>query len=219
MKSLKKAKKIVKSHLSPLPVGEEWYEKRLAECLSCEYHTGNMEEDAIPTLVKIPMKTFPGKFPQGACSICGCPVDRKCSVKTEFCAMKKNGLPPKWEALEVESVKDVKVSCINLSEDKGTLTVEDRVFVLDIHEFDPKFVEVNLRIKRKGRLDFKALNVSCGCVVPKAKVIDSETIEVNVRISTVGFRQGLNEKSLFVQYWKENNTYTDTTVKFKIVKP
>lgn len=207
---------IAKSFIQPLPVDEDWYQKRRTACDSCEYNTLNMSSDQISFTDKLKEKT--GVCPVGACSICGCCVDRKASVKTEMCALAQKNQTPKWEALEFESKKDTKVSCINLSEDKATLSLEANMFVMDVHDFDP-LIEIKFQVKRSGRLDYKTIIIPCSCTVPQISVIDKETIEVTAKISTLKFREGLNEKSLSIQYWTGNNKYTDTTVKFKIIKP
>lgn len=230
-------KKILKAFANPVPADQDWYQRRMEACTTCEFNTKNMKEEEVPFLEDIKInRNIPGLkkplCPEGSCLFCGCCVDRKSSVKSEFCAIKKvigdpsyakykpmlkEGQQPKWDSVEALFPTDAKISCFTDSENV-VLTRDSRSFVLEFKNFDP-IVEATIRVTRKPEFDFKSFTVGCGCTVPAAKKIDDTTVEFNIRVVTQTFREGLNEKTMEIQYFKNGNTVATIPVKLKITKP
>lgn len=228
--------KIVKAFKEPLPVQEQWYQNRINACLSCEYNTKNMDADQVPFLEKLKINPSVGKIkikplcPAGSCLFCGCCVDRKSATKSESCAIKKvledknyaeykimlaDDAVPKWESAEVSFATDAKITCFS-EDDTVILSRDSRHFVVEFKEFKP-LVETTFRVVRTPSFDFKSFSVACGCTVPEATIIDSKTVEFRVRISTQGFREGINDKIMSIHYYK-NNVVNTIPVKFLINK-
>jgi hypothetical protein len=218
--NIKKAKTIVKAFLSELPTGEKWYEDRLEICNSCEYNTKNIERNKLSMTDRIKISTGVCDN-KNHCTACGCCIERKSSVKGETCGLTYLNMEPKWVAIEVESTLNDGISIINMNPELGTLTYGDSGFVYDFGSSSDNVLTTKFQIKNdKGKLDVKSYNAGCSCTLGEMLVIDENTVEFKVDISTVNFRkEDLNMRSMNVVYNVENKNFTKTiNITFKVFK-
>lgn len=209
-KKIDKLKAIAGSYINALPEGESWYEDRLAHCLSCEHNTAVSGNDSILDTIK--EKTI---APKGSCKICTCPVDRKCSVKTETCALYQLGKKPLWEAIEAKSPNDSNITVENLSPEVISLVpTPDSTFVVKITEVKP-LVTFQLKLTSETNLEVKNFEVPCTCVTPTYDAIDAKSGVVGVGLSTTGFKKGLNKRYLIIHYYKTATKTKTFTIEFQ----
>lgn len=215
--NLKKAKTIVKAFLEELPVEEKWYQDRIEICNGCEYNSKNMSKDTLKIADKIKIST--GICDNGNhCTACGCCIERKCSVKQETCGKASIGLNPNWVALEVESLADKNLSIINVTDSMGSVYLDGTTLVYELNPTSSPKVSFSFQLKRKGGLDVKSYNAGCSCTVGSIDVIDEETSQFNVDISTLKFSENTwTQKNMYVTYNLGINTKT-ITILFKIYK-
>jgi hypothetical protein len=130
-------------------------------------------------------------------------------------------MEPKWVAIEVESTLNDGISIINMNPELGTLTYGDSGFVYDFGSSSDNVLTTKFQIKNdKGKLDVKSYNAGCSCTLGEMLVIDENTVEFKVDISTVNFRkEDLNMRSMNVVYNVENKNFTKTiNITFKVFK-
>lgn len=214
---MKKAKTIAKAFVNKLPEGEDWYEKRLEICNSCDYNTKNKDRSELS--VKDKLQIGSKVCDNGNhCTACGCCIERKCSVKTEECGAVKLGLPPKWESLETVSEIDDTLSIENLTPEVGKVTTDKTGFYYDFGEVYKPKISCKFRLKKSGGLDVINQSASCSCTVGDLEVIDKETTELSVDISTLTFKEGEETtRSLNVTY-SENKRNKTIKITFKCKK-
>ena len=210
--SIKKAKTIAKAFLSELPTGEEWYEKRIAMCTDCVYNSDNVPKDDLSLLQKLRIETGMNRF----CTACQCDIDRKCSVKTEECGMVKLSPPqaPKWGMLEVESSSRDGVKVENFTEEAAKLSAYNNEYLFDFGITTEKTIECNFKVTRKAGLKILSVKPACGCTVPIINSFNNKSAIITTKISTIGFKQGVNEKTLAINY-QDGNTIKEVYIRFR----
>lgn len=215
-KNIKKAKTIASAYLEPLPVGQEWYEKRLAACVDCDYNTKNIENKTM--LQKLVSTVTENTIAsQGTCNLCGCPVNRKCSRKGEVCSLVSMNIEPKWSAIEVEYAKDPKITFENIKSESIIMESGENGPVLSFTSTENKHV-IKLKVSRKGLLDIRTFSVACGCTVPEVTVIDGKTAILNIEVSTVNFKEVVNTRTLTAHYYTSTNKPYTFNITLKITK-
>lgn len=212
---IKKVKTIIKAFTEDLPVDEKWFQDRMEICNGCEFNSKNIAKTDLSTESKI--KNAISLCPQGDhCTKCGCCTHEKASQKIEVCGLAEAGEAPKWEALEVDF--DDKISFENLTPDSGVLGVVDNVMVYDLGETEEGRIDFVVRIKRKGGFDVKSARVGCKCTVAETKIIDKNTAEFALTISTKDFRSGsITTRSFEVEYYAKPNTVKKVNLKLKVI--
>jgi hypothetical protein len=217
--NLKKAKTIVKAFLDELPVDEKWYQDRIETCNGCEYNTKNITREDLKLTDKLKISTGVCDN-NNHCTACGCCIERKCSVKSETCGKVSIGLSPNWLALEVESELDKSISVINATPEIGTLSNGEGEFIYTVSPTASNKISFSLQIKRSNGLNIKSYNAGCSCTVGEIQVIDKETSQLNIDISTLKFKEGeITNKTLYVTYLLDNKVGTKTIkFLFKIFK-
>lgn len=211
---IEKAKTIIKAFTSDLPVGEAWYEERVGICLDCDYNTINKEESELSFTEKIMTKNLCKTA--GQCSACGCCIAEKASVRTESCGLKEINLTPKWRALDIPSYKgDIHLETSSI----GVLIDSDSTgFIYDFGIVNTIVAKTEIKLKFDKKSEFKSHKVSCGCVFGIAKNLNDNVIVANVEISTLGFREGINEKTLYINYKQKGKDIDQIAIKFRIIK-
>lgn len=212
MKSkIEKAKQILSAYTNDLPEDQKWYQERLAECMKCQHNTAVSGNDGVFDFLK--EKTI---GPKGSCKLCGCPVDRKASVKSSVCALLEyENKPPKWEALDIKAPVDKDLSVEIMTPDVVEhISTPDSTFVLKVKEVRP-VVMFKLLVKCAHHLEVKNLDVSCSCTTPTLDVVDNKTVEIAVAISTTGFKKGLNRRYMTVNYYKSPSKIKQLTIEFQ----
>lgn len=214
---IKKIKTIANAFLSPLPVGEEWYEKRVATCNDCEMNSKNISDPTFMQQVETKAKSLvcdDGNH----CTACGCCVLRKCAVKASICGMVELETPrtPKWKAIETESFAGISLEVVG-GEYFATAGVKEILF--DFGASSENVVKAEFILKSVSDFTFSKTTVSCGCThVEKVTPINKRNITFNVSMSTLGFRTGLNEKLLTVEYRTAMGGYKTVTIRFRLIK-
>lgn len=213
---IKKAKTIAKAMINPLPIGEEWFEKRMEICNACERNTKNMSKKELSTIDKIKLAT--NLCPEGDhCTACGCCTHRKASQKDQACGLKDEGLPTKWPALEVESKIDHKITAENLTPEVGNLQILSKQIVYDLGESSEERIEFSISMKRKGGFDVKSTTVGCSCTVAESIKLDEDTYKFDIVFSTKSFKSGADiTRNFTVQYYPSASKIEKAVVTIKL---
>lgn len=215
--NLKKAKDIGKAFVNPLPVGEDWYEKRIEICRTCPKNTNNVEDSKLSFVDKAKIKT--GLCDNGNhCLACGCCIERKCSLKSEVCGLKELGEEPKWNALEVESKRDKRLKVENLSPGVCNLSMENGEYIVEFLESSDLKLSLSIKISRSNGLEVKSHQASCGCTLANMETVDKTSAIFNLDISTKKFKEGLNTRNFSVTYFENLKKTLDINFKLKINK-
>lgn len=205
-----KLKKIYSAYTKPLPIGEEWYEKRMEACITCPLNVINM--DKVNTLDKIIKNTLDGGS-KGVCSICHCPVEKKAAVKEEYCALKLKGETPKWEQISIENVKGTNLSFeingANFSiQEENNKTLVKCTTSSDNEEMDLFF---------KG-YQLKTATPSCGCMVLRASKEEENLYKINVKTDTTAFAKNqITKRSIETEYFYNGRT-KNYSIHFEFLK-
>lgn len=212
--SLRKAKIIAKAKgqqlLGTLPVDESWYQERIAICTACEYNSKNVPAEELSFLDK----RLCGSGPR--CTACGCCTDLKTSVKTETCGLIELKKQPKWVALEVEGEDSVTIINLNTSVKTSRAGKE---FLVDFGGTSEKVLRFDFNLTNGATMIFSKWAVACGCThVENIEQLGESTIQVVGTISTLGFRTGLNEKTLTIEYKTRFGKYKTATIRFRMIK-
>lgn len=213
--NLKKAKTIVKAFSEDLPVEQEWYRDRLAECDTCEYNSKNIENNSILT------KTKENTICRGTsvCDACGCCIAQKASVKSEVCGMAEKGLTPKWEALEIENTVDKNIVVENLTEGSDKFYVDDTgMYVVELST--PELTAPFSFIVDGGKgLNIRTLVNTCSCTSSGVNELSQGRYEVHMTVSTKNFTKGQpTNKTVVAKYTIGKGKEKDLRFKFKITK-
>lgn len=209
---IKKATTIAKAFMSELPVGQDWYENRIKICTDCEFNSDNVAEEDLSMIQRLRLNTGMNRF----CTACQCDIDRKCSVKTEECGMVKLSPPqtPKWNRLEVESSSKDGVTVENESADKTKISLNGSEYLIDFGLTTDKTIDCKFTVRRKGGLKIISVEPACGCTVPTINAFNNKAATISVKISTVGFKKGINEKTLAIKY-QDGNTIKSIHIRFR----
>jgi hypothetical protein len=213
---IKKAKTIVKAFTSELPVGEPWYEERLEICRTCPLNSDNVDPEKLSFASKLMIKSK--QAVAGAhCTACGCFIKQKCSVKSETCGRYEIGERPLWEALEVESTDgNATLEVLNSS---GKIKYAGKEFLFDFGTNSDNVLNAYFEVKSKEKMTYSKFTVGCGCTHPeKIEQKDDYTLNVHTKISTLGFRPGLNEKTLTIEYKTAKGSYKNVLIRFRVIK-
>lgn len=196
--SLKKVKTIAKAFINPLPVGEDWYEKRLEICNGCEYNSANVDPEKLSFGAKLKIQS--GFCDNGNhCTACGCCIERKCGSKVSECGLSEINLEPKWKAIEIESESsNFFLEYIGTDAVLSLTKVNDREeFLFDFGQSSANVLKAEFKLNSKNPFEVIKYEVSCGCTHPE--IIQKETensYNILVNLSTLNFREGLNEKTI-----------------------
>lgn len=145
------------SYIKPLPKEEDWFKDRISKCLECPLNTKN---GAKLDTTKKEIAQILVNEDYGQCSSCGCPVERKASLKDEECPDN----PPKWGSLITKPAKGVtsitdmfSVECENGIESIKTVGGTFVVNALDVAK------DLFLTFKVKTNFKGKAIKFMAGC--------------------------------------------------------
>lgn len=211
----KKAKTIANAFIKPLPVGEDWYEQRIEICKGCDYNIANVPDDKVKFTDKLKVQSGVCDDKEH-CTACGCCILRKCAVKTETCGRKELGLTPLWQAIEVEGDKSLSIEVLDST---GLVSHSAKEFLFDFGQSEEKVLKAHFILKAPAPIRFVKYAVSCGCTHPQEIVQpDDKSIKLKVDISTIGFRVGLTEKLLTVEYKDYRNQTKTAVVRFRVIK-
>ena len=213
---LKKAKTIYKAFTEDLPVNEEWYQKRLEICNTCDKNSLNVPKEDLTFVDKLKEKTGMCVGENNShCTACGCCIFQKCSQKTEVCGLKEIGKTPKWFALEVEDISGV---VIKTNSKDIKVSVGGKEVLFDFGTSTEKTLSDEITVVGTN-IAFIKHTVSCGCThLDNVEQVDKNTLKLNVKISTLGFRPGLNEKTLTIYYFDKNSNEKSFTIRFRVIK-
>lgn len=213
---IKKGVTIAKAFLNDLPEGQDWYEERLKICGPCEYSTANKAEEELTFTDKLKIKSgLCGEGPH--CTACGCCIRQKTSVKTEVCGLVELGKTPKWTPLEVTNKSgDLSILLTNSSDIVKSTSTE---FLYDFGVKNDNVVKTTFIFRSKKNIKFSKTSVGCGCThVENVETLDDKNLKLDVTISTVGFRQGLNEKTMNIEYKDSSSNFKTVTIRFRLIK-
>ena len=218
-----KVKRIANAFINPLPEGEYYYESRLETCNGCEYNSKNISDEQKQN------RSFLEKIAGGIkeqicdsgnhCTACGCCIERKCSDKQSECGLAEIGKAPKWKAIEVKSPVDSNVSIINITPDGGTTYKETNSFAYDLGEVSDGKISFKFQIKRRGGFNVKTYMAVCSCTVGSMTVIDKDTVEFDMSISSLKFHPGVTTRKTFkVVYYERPNVEKEVSIVIKAIK-
>jgi hypothetical protein len=212
---INKAKTIIKAFTNDLPIGEDWYEKRLAICSTCELNSHNKEDGDLSFTERIMTGSLCKE--KGQCTACGCCIAEKTSVKSMNCGLAEIGKTPKWKAIEVGSRKGNLV--LETVGEAGEIKQHNDGFLYDFGIVPMMVAKGEFKIKSPDPITYIKYAVSCGCTHPSSVTAeDDKTILVNVDISTLNFREGINEKTLTIYYKGKKGAIEEVNITFRIIK-
>jgi hypothetical protein len=212
---INKAKTIIKAFTNDLPIGEAWYEKRLEICSTCELNSHNKEDGDLSFTEKIMTGSLCKE--KGQCTACGCCIAEKTSVKSMNCGLAEVGKVPKWKAIEVESRKGNLV--LEIVGEAGEIKQHNNGFLYDFGVVPMIVAKGGFKIKSQDPITYIKYAVGCGCTHPSSIAAeDDKTILVNVDISTLNFREGINEKTLTIYYKGKKGAIEEVDITFRIIK-
>jgi hypothetical protein len=188
-------KNIIKAYTSELPENQEWYQNRLSICKVCPYNSANGgAESTLSKVVEFVTNS-------DTCGACGCVITKKASVKEETCGLvyKPEWGKPKWNALAAASGANVSLESLD---DTVKITGTKEGFILDFG--DVKEDVVDYSFITKSPMAFKNITSTCGCSVPEA-ITEGSITKISVRISTTKFADGVNKKTLYLNYIDKAN--------------
>lgn len=209
-----KLKNIVKAYTNPAP-DEEWYKERLDACISCEYNSENVPYEKLSAAHKIQKKTKTA--PQGFCTLCSCPVDKKTSVKAEACALKKLGKEPKWDKMEAEAGFGFTVESFDQNISVKREATENLVDLGEIGGQKVMNFKIGIGYNPK-RYHVDNTRVSCGCVTLDVGEEEEGELTLGIKLNTTGFLEGVNTKRVVVNFKNKNGKEYPTIIKIKTVK-
>lgn len=225
MKNKAKWKTILDAFRNELPIDEEWFQDRLDQCNSCEFNSKNTPEEKLSVEDKVKIGTGVCDNKEH-CTLCGCCVYRKASQKVESCALsdksysdkallkkgfnpattnaEEKGLISKWNSIAVETRanKELNISSESKSVEKIYLDASGKVYNVQLKETSEDLITFTLRVEMKGGLKISSVKPGCSCTVPVQKVIDSNTIDLEVKLSTKGFSKNAQfSRNITINYY------------------
>jgi len=224
-KIVSKAKSIIKANLEPLPVDEVWYQSRIAICETCPLNSKGIPDEKLKFSRRLVRDTVCLGGP--LCDGCGCCIDRKASMKESVCGMVElpvddpRRTPPKWGAIKSTSEVDSKLTIENLDPENITLQLAENRFVFNADKVTKPVVNFKFRLTRPGGLKVINFKIGCGCTVAEQEVIDENTIEFSINISTSRFTKGVSIlKTVTINYSEGDNSNKErqALINFKMIK-
>lgn len=205
-------KNIVKGFLGKKPVGEQWYEDRLAICAACPLNTVNKDPKDISLIHATQSATICGKG--GVCTACGCCISEKASVKAEECGRVKIGQTPLWNKVEDVLNVDQFMKLRTLSPSDLTLDFvnkQPRIKKVFDPQTEPK-ISIKLLLTDKRGLDILKVVGGCTCTATSVNKLSQFQTEVNLDISTTGFALDVNERTVTI--FRRNGLNLTLTLQF-----
>lgn len=167
----------IKSYLKELPLDEPWFKYRLDKCLVCPNNTKNGAELTKWTH-KAVEKTLANEQ-YGQCNLCGCPTERKCSVRSESCPDN----PKQWDALDAVGKGSI-TDFFGVISEKGIKDIVTRggTFVMTAEDVkDSLFLQFKVTTSFGGK--FEKFTPGCpACTEGFVESIDDNNYTVKVKI-------------------------------------
>lgn len=197
---------ILKSYTNDLPVNQDWYKDRLDKCLECPLNTKNGA--SLKPWMKVVEKTVVNKE-FGQCSLCGCPTERKTSLKNESCPDE----PSRWESIQTEATKGKGLisDLFRIEAKRGIKSINVRNGVFEIEGIDSEsalFLELNVFTLFDGKsIKF---NPSCSCTTGFITKIDDNHYQLKVKIDKED--KGLHRVTFSTTFSRNNLSGRSATV-------
>lgn len=218
----KKAKTIAKAFMEPLPVDQEWYQKRLEICSTCPLNSANKKNLTIAEKLNISNLVKKGLCDNGNhCTACGCCIERKCATRIEDCGKASIGEEPEWRALDAPSKINKEISMENVTPEMGEIEVQDKQFDYNFGVSEKEKLTFSFRIRREGnKFELKNFRPGCSCTsVDSISEAGENATQFNVSVSTKGFRKGWNSRKLFITHFLSGGREEEITINIKVNKP
>ncbi len=204
-----------------LPWDEEWFQKRMEACSSCEY---NSIIDKEGNLIDESLWDFQDREicrSGGHCKACTCCIKAKASVKSEICGLAQIQMAPKWGAIEVDVEHAKGFSLINVDTDKASISIQDKIPTLNFGVVRQEVLLFKHKIFVPIGYEFKTFVPSCTCTwLQSHSKVDENHYEFEIGINTENFKENfLNTKHgnyEFVMNSKQRNVAF--AVKYLMVK-
>jgi hypothetical protein len=183
-----------------LPVGEKWYQERLAICTACPHNSDNVAKENKTFVQNIRESII--TCPQVRyCTACSCCIDQKASIKRAECGAVELGLEAKWKALEVFANDNSNVSVTQAGDRPLTIRTNGSTFFLDLGKTSEPVVDFSFVLFVPTKYEFVTSKVTCGCTVAEVEKIDEARTQFNMRISTVQFNPGgITTRTFYAEY-------------------
>lgn len=211
-------KDIFKAWTSKLPVDQEWYQERLKKCGGCKFMSANATTKPESTSDKLLDKLW-GIMDKDFCTLCGCPVAQKASLKHEICALGDRGGIPEWGALEIlTQLNSDAVKVLHVEGQEYSLQFSEAPTVW-LGKVDKELVEFAIDLEHKEGYTFRSVVPSCGCTVPQVEKVSENVNRINIKLSTAGFNKGVvTSKSLTINYTTPNTKTKTLVIRCKLEK-
>lgn len=190
--------------LNEVPVGQEWFEKRMEICGGCEYNTANNPPENILTKFR---KIIDGGKPH--CLACGCYITEKCASKEETCGLIKLNEKPKWNALVLTTLDEDDFNIHNNSPDKVNLDLSpDGTKYMVNYGIVSEASNTHIEFLLEGQAKIVSVTVGCGCTLAAYKTLSPSLTQVNVSLNMKAVGRGIFTKNVYVKYTLNEKTKT-----------
>lgn len=214
-----KVKTIYKAFTEELPVDQEWFQKRMEICNSCEWNSKNIDPEKLATKHKVILKTICKGDEKMNCTACGCCLPQKPSQKSETCGLIELGKEPKWSALEVKIPKDKELITENLTPEIGSLKKFGNEIIYDLGESSDLKITFSLSMTRESGFDIITTQVGCKCTVAEPVELSKNSYRFDTSLSTKDFNSGANiTRNLYVKYYGPKSKPIEAVIKIKLKK-
>lgn len=205
----------------------DWYSERMNKCKACKFNTKNIPNKYLPITMWIPKA-----MKQYRCAICTCFIDKKCWSKTEMCGLgetdarpdylpesyiKSESQEPKWNRLEVVTLKEDDFNVVSLNSDLYNVGISDDK--LDF-KFDLKpvkkgeKVEFMFRLSPKQSVKFGPVVGTCSCTSPNVTMNADGDLDISIVINTANFGVGKYSKKAYMDYSAQDDSFKNRRIEF-----
>lgn len=196
MKKKSKISTIYDAFTESLPIGEDWYEKRMAICNGCEHNSKNVSPEGLLNKVR---KVLDGNKPH--CTACGCYLAEKASRKEEACGLSEIGEIPKWNRLVVETANEFDFNLFNNSPERVNVDLSpDGTKYLVLYGEVTEQSNTSIDLVLEGPYEVKTVNVGCGCTLVGFNKASKTLTELKASINLKQVSMGAFTKNIYVRY-------------------
>lgn len=171
-----------------ISLDEPWVQERMKHCLPCEYNSANKEKNLL--------NNFLDSTVGPRCTACGCPIEKKLTVKRATCGLKDLGQEPKWFPLVVEGIITLRGTSIEAVDGFDYILSQDKDLA------GKQVYQLNFGLQSKPVVDFEfvvfvpikyslvSLIAECSCTSLNHKTLGDGRYQISGKVSTLNFNTG-----------------------------
>lgn len=208
-----KINNIIEGFTKELPLDEDWYQKRIGICNSCEFNSLNGASLGIDC--KAIKKVFCPSSEKGTCNKCCCCIEEKCSVKAESCPKEKWGaMAVTSDKFKLELITEGDLKYIKPSRQPNGVTIGG-YYVIDVGTVISDNVQV--RFDTNSLLKtyiYESSKAGCSCTTTfPEEIMKGRVYRHSVNISLSAY--GQQTKNLELHFLGNNNNREAVIIKIK----